>query len=1028
MLAPQSTKVPLRSLLDALPDGVVWMEALRDDQGQLIDFQIQYSNKRALEGTEGIYRIDVGTRVLEGTQSEAPVRKKTFEGLSEVLKTGITTEFEYFNPRLNRWLRVNHSPLDDGVLIVARDQTRQREAEQQRVGQDRVFNGVVNASLNGIVTYSALRNEAGEIEDFKAETINKLAVNVLGLSEQTPGWRLLERFPGVAERGMFGRYVVVVETGEPLRFETEYNADGVTGWFDVAVVKLGDGFVITFNDISESKRAALALERQNNLLRGILDTSLNGTIVYEAIRNDRREITDFRFRLFNETARQDILTRTGRDIAGNTLLGVYPNSHKTGAFDLYARVTETGRPERFEQNYPDLNVWYDVSLTKLDDGCVVTFIGISQNKQAQRALQQQAAENLSQAALLASVLDASISGIISLEAIRNEAQQIVDFRFVTSNRASFELLGKTPEELLDNTLLTLFPGNVDTGLFDLYRHTTETGEPGSTQTYYHHDRLDFWLDINARQLGDGLVVTFTDVSIEKRSQQALERSTEELQAVIDTAQTGIFLFSPLRNERGEITDFRFRMANRMLAAYVGQDPTTVQGALGSVWFPDYQTNGLFERYRQTHLTGETLRFDFHYDGSGIDAWLDIMATKLGDEVLVTFADYSSLKNAQLQLTRQAGLLTSILDGSLNGIMAYHALRDEQGEIRNFEVISANREAESLLEISADDLIGKTLLDLYPEELDLGLFARYVETVETGVACRTEICYVAGGVDQWLAISASKLDDGFVVTFSDITEQKQAAARDLVYQQKLQRSNEELERFAYVASHDLQEPLRKINSFGDMLMKRHAATLPADAADKVGRMQAAAGRMQDLIRDLLTYSRVSSQREAFQMVDLNALLRAVRSDLEVTIREKAARLRLDPMPFVPGDALQLQQLFQNLLSNALKFSKPGETPSVEVRYRSLPGSEVPESAALPPEGHYHEISVSDNGIGFEATYADRIFEAFQRLHGRSEYAGTGIGLAIVKKVVENHRGGIAVSSDLGQGATFRVYLPTGEETE
>ncbi|MBC7893121.1 MAG: PAS domain-containing protein [Sphingobacteriaceae bacterium] len=1011
----------MRSLLDALPDGVVWMEAMRDSQGQLVDFQIQYSNKRAQEGTEGIYRVDAGTRVLGDTQNEEPVRKKTFGELAEVLKTGVTTEFEYFNPRLNRWLQINHSPLDDGVLIVARDQTRQREAEQQRAGQDRVFNGVVNASLNGIITYTAVRAErSGRLVDFRAQTINRVAAAILRLPDQQPGWLLLERFPGVKDRGMFDRYAEVVESGEPLRFETLYEDDGVNGWFDVAVVKLEDGFVITFSDITEQKRTEELAREQARLFDGVLNGLTAGLNVIEAVRDETGNLADLRYLRVSRSVVED----TGlseEELRGNSMLTLFPAVKNTEYWPAYERALATGEPQRFEVHYTHggYDNYLDNVISRLDSTRLVsTYHIINDTKRAARAVEQQ--RNL-----LEGVLNTSLNGTIVYEAIRNGQHEITDFRFRLFNEtARQDILRRTGRDIAGSTLLSVYPNSHKTGAFNLYARVTETARPERFEQNYPD--LGVWYDVSLTKLDDGCVVTFIDITQSKQAQQALERSAAELQAVIDTAQTGIFLFSPIRNEAGEITDFRFRTANRMLAAYVGQDPTTVQGALGSAWFPDYQTNGLFERYRQTYLTGETLRFDFHYDGSGIDVWLDIMATKLGDEVLVTFADYTPLKNAQLQVARQAGLLSSILDGSLNGIMAYQARRDNRGEIRDFEVISANRAAELLLGISADDLIGNTLLDLFPEERDLGLFSCYVETVETGLACRTEARYEEHGAEQWLAISASKLDDGFVVTFSDITEQKHAAARDLLYQQKLQRSNEELERFAYVASHDLQEPLRKINSFGDMLLKRHAATLPAAAADKVGRMQAAAGRMQDLIRDLLTYSRVSSQREAFQMVDLNALLKAVRSDLEVTIREKAARLRLDPMPFVPGDALQLQQLFQNLLSNALKFSKPGEVPFVDVRYRSVPGTEVPASVALPTEGRYHEISVSDNGIGFEATYAERIFEAFQRLHGRGEYAGTGIGLAIVKKVVENHRGGIVVSSEPGQGATFWVYLPTGEE--
>jgi PAS domain S-box-containing protein len=240
---------------------------------------------------------------------------------------------------------------------------------------------------------------------------------------------------------------------------------------------------------------------------------------------------------------------------------------------------------------------------------------------------------------------------------------------------------------------------------------------------------------------------------------------------------------------------------------------------------------------------------------------------------------------------------------------------------------------------------------------------------------------------------------------------------------LQRSNLNLTQFAYVASHDLQEPLRKIRAFGDMLLRRNGPQLDDAGTDRVRRMQDAAGRMSGLIQDLLDYSRVSTRHETFQPVNLDELLGHVRSDLELVIREKAARLHADPLPTVSGDATQLRQVLQNLLSNALKFSKPDVPPRLEIRHRIVAGAEVRvPGATLAPRARYHEISVSDNGIGFDEQFADRIFEAFQRLHGRAEYSGTGIGLAIVKKVLENHHGGVSVSSRVGEGTTFRVYLP------
>jgi PAS domain S-box-containing protein len=239
---------------------------------------------------------------------------------------------------------------------------------------------------------------------------------------------------------------------------------------------------------------------------------------------------------------------------------------------------------------------------------------------------------------------------------------------------------------------------------------------------------------------------------------------------------------------------------------------------------------------------------------------------------------------------------------------------------------------------------------------------------------------------------------------------------------LQRSNHNLEQFAYVASHDLQEPLRKIQSFGDLLKNDYAEQL-GTGIDYLERMQLASGRMSTLIRDLLTYSRISTGRDTSPFIALDEVLQVVVNDLDLLIQEAGAHLSIDPLPTVAGNSSQLEQLFQNLLSNALKFRKTDSPTHIEIRCerveaRLLPQSVKPAQAAMT----YFRIDVSDNGIGFNERYLDRIFQIFQRLHGKSEYAGTGIGLAICEKVVTNHGGAITASSKPGQGATFSIYLP------
>jgi PAS domain S-box-containing protein len=243
------------------------------------------------------------------------------------------------------------------------------------------------------------------------------------------------------------------------------------------------------------------------------------------------------------------------------------------------------------------------------------------------------------------------------------------------------------------------------------------------------------------------------------------------------------------------------------------------------------------------------------------------------------------------------------------------------------------------------------------------------------------------------------------------EQVQATAAELA------RSNEELEKFAYVASHDLQEPLRKIQAFGDRLRARHRDGLGEQGRDYLARILNSAGRMRRLIEDLLALSRVTTKGQPFAPVDLAAVAQDVLSDLEERIEEVGGSVAVGPLPTVDGDGTQMRQLLQNLIGNALKFRRTEVPPAVAVRSEVIPAT---DGVADRP---FYRITVADNGIGFDEKYLDRIFQVFQRLHGRQEYEGTGVGLAICRKIVERHGGTITARSTPGEGATFVVTLPT-----
>ena len=416
----------------------------------------------------------------------------------------------------------------------------------------------------------------------------------------------------------------------------------------------------------------------------------------------------------------------------------------------------------------------------------------------------------------------------------------------------------------------------------------------------------------------------------------------------------------------------------------------------------------------------------NYSRTGAEYWVAIEVEPLYDDLgglthfIAIETDITERKRSE-QLIHAAQLRKSaILQASLDGLISI----DEQGDIIEF-----NPASEGIFGYTEDEVLGRSMADLIiPEEIRAAHtagFERFLLSRESRIlGQRLELSGQRSNGEVFpleLAIIAVDLDDEVVFTafMRDITERKAGEDSLKKYASELERSNRELQDFAYVASHDLQEPLRKIQAFGSRLESRYKSSLDDRGQMYVGSMQNAAGRMQVLINDLLDFSRVATKARPFVAVDLQTVLENVLSDLEIRIAETDAKIVVpEPLPTLEGDLVQMRQILQNLIGNALKFRKPDVPPVVEITLGVVP-DEIKEQ--LSGEDFFC-LEVRDNGIGFDNKYTDKIFQIFQRLHGRSEYVGTGVGLAICRKIAERHGGVIEAHGELGKGSVFSIYLP------
>ena len=346
--------------------------------------------------------------------------------------------------------------------------------------------------------------------------------------------------------------------------------------------------------------------------------------------------------------------------------------------------------------------------------------------------------------------------------------------------------------------------------------------------------------------------------------------------------------------------------------------------------------------------------------------------------------------------------------------------------RDFRVTHANRSFFRAFRVDARDTIGRVLFAIGDGQWDIPplreLLRGLVEEL-VGTAAGAEPQLRDVDVDhvfprigrKTMLLNATLVSRGpdepriTLLAIEDVTEQRAAERRLVEQRRELERSNAALDEFASIASHDLQEPLRKILAFGERLEMSAGPVLQGEAHGYLGRMLGAAARMRTLISDLLTYSQAATRSHPFEPTDLARVAREVVADLETVIADAAGRVEIGALPVIDADATQMRQLLQNLVGNALKYRHAHRTPVVRI------SSSSPDAARC-------AIAVADNGIGFNPEYSERIFKMFERLHGRARYDGSGIGLAICRRIAERHGGTITATSSPGQGATFTVTLP------
>ena len=534
---------------------------------------------------------------------------------------------------------------------------------------------------------------------------------------------------------------------------------------------------------------------------------------------------------------------------------------------------------------------------------------------------------------------------------------------------------------------------------------------------------------------NGIVVTFINITDRKFAEDALRTAEEKYrlklekeveQRTKELKESRDNYFTLVQNTPDAMTrwdkDMKLVYANTAFETSTGLkaeqvlgktymemgQPNSIAHAYSASLQKVFAENTIVEHFNsfQTHA-GETY---FH---SRITPEVDDTGKVMS--VLSIAREITELKHAEVRIMLARKFLQSVLDSSLDVIEAFKAVRDDSGKIIDFQWLVTNKKA---IEQNGD-VIGKSILELNPGVIDTGVFDRMVEVTESGIPQEIDQYSCEQFSERWCHKAMVRQDDGIVITTKDITKHVKSEKELLEVKEELakraaelQRSNDDLRQFAHVASHDLKEPVRKISTFCSRLIEEYADSLPENAKMYLERINSSTVRMYSMIEGVLHYSKLDSNKEPLQRVNLNDIISQIEIDLEVLIDAKKAAITRIDLPVINASTMLIYQLFYNLILNSLKFAKANEPSRIHIA-----GSAFSEN-----NQDYAKIILTDNGIGFNPEDANRIFDTFTRLNAADVYEGSGLGLALCRRIVERHGGTISATGIPETGAAFIILLP------
>ena len=859
---------------------------------------------------------------------------------------------------------------------------------------------------------------------------------------------ILDTIPGAERISVEKAVENVLQFSSGGRYEMEHTSvHPVTGqerlisakgrvWFNEAQVAIR--FNGTLQDITERKQAEKSLAESEKRFRNLIVESTVATALLSG--------EDMVVELAN--APMLVLWKKDESIIGKPIMEVMPELAETRFPELLHKVFGTGETFKAEDALIDIkrngvieNKYRDFSYKAVRDengyiaGILVTSVDVTEKVLAREKLQQ-SEERYRLLIEESTVATALYTG----PEIR--IQYVNDTMLGYWGRDQ-SVIGKTFRDALPELNDQPFPGLLE----DVYA-TGKTYEGKEEKAYLVIDgKLQpayYNFTYKALRREDGTIYGIHHAAINVTEQVVARKTAEEnaqkVRTVVESAPFAIAVYTG--------REMRVELANQAIMDIWGKGNNVI-GKLFTEVLPELANQEVFEQILDVFDSGMAFhtrnqRLDLVIDGRSRPFWFNYSFTPLFDAegnvygVMNTGVDNTDLILAKLKVEEnEKNMRNTILKAPV--AMCIFRGADHVVEIANDRMIE-------LWGHTADEVMNKPIFDGLPEIRDQGfeqLLDGVFTTGEAFIAQGVPVTLPRDGKIETVYVNfvyeafreADNTISGVLAVATDVTDQ--VLARQKIEEivnartkqlaeanESLQRSNAELAQFAYIASHDLQEPVRKVSTFAQML-EQTLGDIDERSRGYLGKIGSASARMTALIRDVLSYSQLSKETEVMELVDLQEVVENILGDFELLIEQKQAVIAYSGLPTISAIPLQMSQLFGNLISNALKFTREGVQPILNITATQFSLENENGSVAGEGTGGYYNIEVRDNGIGFKQEYADQIFNIFQRLHGKSEYSGTGIGLAMCKKIAQNHHGDIYATGSTEDGAVFNVILPAGQ---